>query len=109
MTLSADDQYRLNHIKTRITSIRAYLPDDGTFTDKDRDAILYCLVVIGEAVNNLSDEVKNAAPEIPWRQIVQLRNLLAHRYWKISFEVIEEIIEKDLDPLEATVTALLDR
>lgn len=74
---------------------------------KGPDAILYCLVAIGEAVNNLSDEVKAAAPEIPWRQIVNLRNLLAHRYWKISFEAIERSSRRTSVPLEAAVLMLL--
>ena len=45
-----------------------------------QDATLFRLQTIGEAVNQLPEETKAKYPEIPWRDIVDFRNLLAHRY-----------------------------
>lgn len=47
-----------------------------------QDATLFRLQTIGEAVNQLPDELKVKYPEIPWRQIVGFRNMLAHVYWQ---------------------------
>jgi uncharacterized protein with HEPN domain len=68
----------------------------------------YRLVVIGEAVGALSEVTRAAAPEVEWRAIVALRNRLAHVYWRISMELIDEILEHDLDPLEGSIRRLLE-
>ena len=62
-------------------------------------AALYDLVVIGETLHKVSAEVKSAAPDLPWRQIANLRNLLVHAYWQVDLEIIAHVIEKRLDPL----------
>jgi uncharacterized protein with HEPN domain len=98
----------LADILDAIERIRAYRTSDGA-TEVTRDAVLYRLVVIGEAVGSLSEETRDAAPEIEWRAIVALRHRLAHVYWRISMELIDEIVEHDLDPLERTVGRLLER
>jgi uncharacterized protein with HEPN domain len=53
-----------------------------------QDAILFRLQTIGEAANQLPDDMKAKYPEIPWRDIVDFRNLLAHRYWRIDLNVV---------------------
>lgn len=65
-------------------------------------------MVIGEAVGTLSEETRAAAPEVEWRTIVALRNRLAHVYWRISLDMIDEIIEHDLGPLEGSIRRLLE-
>jgi uncharacterized protein with HEPN domain len=72
-----------------------------------RDAVLYRLVVIGEAAGQLSEEARAAAPGIEWPAIVALRNRLAHAYWRVSLELVDEIVEEELDPLEDAVRRLL--
>ncbi len=63
------------------------------------DSILYNLVIIGEAVNSLSDGVHSANPEIPWRDIVGMRNMLAHRYFQVSAKLIKATIDQPLKAL----------
>jgi len=62
-----------------------------------QDATLFRLQTIGEAVNQLSPETKAKYPEIPWRDIVDFRNLLAHRYWRIDLSVVWAILKPDGD------------
>src|SRR5438270_997794 len=71
-----------------------------------RDAILYNLVVVGEAVKSLSDDTKAKRPEIPWRKISGLRDLLAHEYFQIEIDEIAKIVDRDLTPLEEAVAGL---
>jgi len=42
------------------------------------------LEVIGEAVKNISDTLKDSHPDIPWRRIAGLRDLLIHRYMGVD-------------------------
>jgi uncharacterized protein with HEPN domain len=72
-------------------------------------AALYDLVVIGETLNKVSAEMKSAAPDIEWRLITDLRNIVVHSYWQIDLEII---VRNRLDPLIAqlnTLIALVER
>jgi uncharacterized protein with HEPN domain len=71
-----------------------------------RDAILYNLLILGEAVKALTEETKRRRPEIPWKQIAGLCDLLAHEYFQIDFDEIEKVIERDLGALDAAVSDL---
>lgn len=75
-----------------------------------QDATLFRLQTIGEAVNQLPDEIKEKHPEIPWRQIVGFRNLLAHVYWQVDLTTVWAILEPegDLAALKVVVTKLID-
>jgi len=66
--------------------------DDDMF----RSAVTRELGDIGEAVNALSDEFKSERPDIPWRSIVDLRNVLTHHYWDTAWVLIEQILDDDL-------------
>jgi uncharacterized protein with HEPN domain len=107
--VSRGDGLRLEDILEAIARVREYAPPltDEALAGAVRDAILYNLVVIGEAAARLSDEVRASAPEIPWPQVVGLRNLLAHEYFRVDAEIIGEILDKQLSQLETTVEALL--
>ncbi len=75
-----------------------------------QDGTLFRLQTIGEAVNQLPDELKQQHPEIPWRDIVDFRNLLAHVYWKIDLNTVWSILEPggDLTALKQVVTKIIN-
>ncbi|HKH79496.1 MAG TPA: HepT-like ribonuclease domain-containing protein, partial [Solirubrobacteraceae bacterium] len=64
-------------------------------------------VVIGEAVKHLTQETRDATPEIPWVNIAGLRDLIAHEYFRIEMKRIREIVDRDLPPLEQAIDRLL--
>jgi uncharacterized protein with HEPN domain len=70
-------------------------------------AALFDLVIIGEALNKVSTEVQKAAPAVPWRQIIDMRNIIVHSYWLIDLEIIADVIEDRLDPLIAELEKLI--
>ncbi|MGH2800932.1 MAG: HepT-like ribonuclease domain-containing protein [Thermoleophilaceae bacterium] len=104
--MSRPEELRLRDVLAAIETIRAHLAA-GEFDQKTNDAILYNLVVIGEAAARIGDETRERAPEIPWTSIVGLRNLVTHEYFRVDLEVIEDIVKTSLGPLEATVNRLL--
>ncbi len=73
--------------------------DDDMF----RSAVMRELGIIGEAVNGLSDEFTAKRPEIPWRSIVDLRNVLTHHYWDTAWALIEQIVDDDLGELRRSI------
>ena len=71
-------------------------------------AILYNFVVLGEAINRLSDELKQAHPEVQWAEINRFRNFIVHQYFHINLHIIWDIIERDLPELKQQVTRILE-
>ena len=71
------------------------------------DALLFQFVVVGEAVKHLSEETRAQAPEVPWRDVAALRDLITHEYFRISIERILQIVDRDLPVLQEAVTRLL--
>jgi len=104
--LKRGDRERLDDIAEAVEAIQAHAEDRNAQERLRRDAILYNLMILGEAVKGLSDETKAKRPEIPWRQISGLRDLLAHEYYRIDMKEIEGILRHDLVPLTAAVDAL---
>lgn len=64
--------------------------------------------IIGEAINALPSELLSEFPEIPWGQIVGLRNRLIHEYFRIDPDVIWDITQEDLPSLRSVVSKILD-
>ena len=64
------------------------------------DAILYDLVVIGEAVKALSPGIKRKFSMIPWGQIAGMRDILAHEYFRVEGKVVRATIDKPLQELK---------
>lgn len=71
------------------------------------DALLYRLVVIGEAVKALPSDLLARQPQIPWREIARLRDLLAHHYYRVDALVIRRTVETPLSELRDAVALLL--
>ena len=71
-------------------------------------ATLRNIEIIGEAVKNLPEEFKEKYPEIPWRQIGRVRDILAHVYFAVSSDRIWEMASKHAPELEVAVRKLLN-
>lgn len=105
--MSRREVVRLGDIREAIATIRGHI-EPGTFDRKTSDAVLYNLVVIGEAAGQISDETRSRAPEIAWTKVVGLRNLIAHEYFRIDLDVIRAIVAEQLEQLDMTAERLID-
>ncbi|MCL2513186.1 MAG: DUF86 domain-containing protein [Oscillospiraceae bacterium] len=74
-----------------------------------RNAVCLCLLQIGELVTILSDKFKKDNPEIEWRDIKLLRNIVAHRYGKIDYDIIWDICLTDVPEMADFCMDLLDK
>lgn len=57
------------------------------------------LITIGESANHLSEEFIGKHTEIPWIQVIAVRNIAAHGYWQLNMEQIWQAIEVDIPEL----------
>lgn len=70
-------------------------------------AVLYEIIIIGEAANRLSPEFRAQHPTVPWKDIIGMRNILAHQYDKVDTEVVWDVIHKDIPELMTLIQPLL--
>ena len=61
-----------------------------------RDALLWNFTVLGEAVSQLSPELKAAHPSVPWSDASRTRNRIVHGYWSADVELLLAIARDDL-------------
>lgn len=73
------------------------------------DATLRKLSLIGEAATRVPADVREMAPDIPWRRIIGLRNRLMHSYPATDASVVWAIVTEDLPALPTALHRLLDR
>ncbi len=62
-------------------------------------AVLYDLIVIGEAAINIPVDVQALAPELPWRLMSDMRNIIAHEYFQVNLRITWSTIQNNLSPL----------
>jgi uncharacterized protein with HEPN domain len=70
-------------------------------------ALVRLLEIIGEAANRVPDEVQDTYPQLPWLQMIGMRNRLIHGYESIDFGILWKIIQKDLPKLPQKKDSLI--
>ena len=70
-------------------------------------AILKAVEIIGEAASRISEETKAEHPDIPWAEIIGLRNRLVHAYFAIQLDIVWQTVQDDLPPLIAQLEPLV--
>ena len=70
-------------------------------------AVERCLEIVGEAAGRLSEDFRVAHPEISWHKIRGMRNILAHEYGEIDYEVIFKTVNESIPDLMKTLEGLL--
>ena len=70
------------------------------------DAVMMNFIIIGEAVKNIYDEVRTNHPDVEWREIMAMRNLMVHEYWGINEGVVWDAIKNDLPELKEVITKI---
>jgi uncharacterized protein with HEPN domain len=104
-------EQRADDIKIRVRLVRELLAgkslDVVSHDFIARAALERLLEVISEASRHLPDDWKAAHPEIPWRRIADIGNVMRHAYTAVDLSILWGIYERDLDPLEAAIDAML--
>src|SRR3954452_5098880 len=65
------------------------------------------LIIVGEALNRLPPETKDANPQIPWDAIRGMRNRLVHAYWRVDLDIVKRAVAEDLPELVSKLGARL--
>jgi hypothetical protein len=76
---------------------------------KTIDAVMMKIGIIGEAVRNIPEDVKNKYPEVPWTKLKNMRNTLIHRYFDVDCELLWQSITKEIPDLRRQIADVLER
>lgn len=105
-----DPKERLRDILEAIARIERYAARGREAFEKDELIqvwILHHLQIIGEAAARLGREFHETHPEVPWREIVAMRNVLVHEYFGVDLNELWRTVERDLPALKHAIEALL--
>ena len=105
------DSVYLRHILDAISRIEEYTRDityeDFLTSNLRQDGVIRQIEVIGEAAKKVSPELKGQHPEIPWKDIVGMRDKLIHDYFGVDLDAVWDTARKDIPRLKTQVAELL--
>jgi uncharacterized protein with HEPN domain len=107
-----DTRVFLEDILESIEKIEEYTTDineeefyENTFV---QDAVIRRLEIIGEAVKNIPDDFRVKYPDIPWRQIAGMRDVLIHAYFGVNLRRVWKVIKEDIPELKLKILKILE-
>lgn len=72
-----------------------------------QDALVRKLELIGEAAKNVSEETRKQNPNIPWREIMRMRDKVVHHYFRVDLEIVWQTVKKDVPKLKSEIELML--
>jgi uncharacterized protein with HEPN domain len=102
---------RISDILQCIAKVRrftkGYTFEDFQNDEKTIDSVLRNLEIIGEAARYIPVEVRVGNPEIPWAEMLAMRNIVIHEYHGVNLQIIWQTIKEDLPPLVSPLKRIL--
>lgn len=105
--MKKDPEIFIEHILECIKRIEEYTKgitkDVFSNSPQIQDAIIRRIEIIGEAVKNIPGDIKDKYPDIPWKRIAGMRDILIHEYFGIDLELTWEVAKEEIFELKKKI------
>ena len=98
-----DDNTRLHHM---LNAAKEAVLFSANTSRKDLDnnrmltlSLVKCIEIVGEAASRISTDRQKELPQIPWSQVIGMRNRLIHAYFEVNLDIVWDVITDDLPSL----------
>lgn len=81
--------------------------DDFCGDEKTKSAVVLKIEVIGEAARNIPKEIKAQYKDIPWKDMVGMRNKISHFYFGIDYKIVWKVIKERLPGIKPEIDRIL--
>jgi uncharacterized protein with HEPN domain len=98
------DQQLIQDMLEAINIIESW--KDREHDDLYYSGVMYHLEDLGEAAGNISEKLKSNTPNVPWGDIIGLRNRLVHRYWDTQLAIIQDVINNGIAQLRKILLSI---
>ena len=109
--MKKDPQVFLKHILESIEWIdkdtKGMSKDDFLKNVPIQDAVVRRIEIIGEAIRNLPSDLKKENKNVPWQDIMDMRNKIIHQYFGVDLELVWEVTKKDIPQLKDQIEGIL--
>jgi len=111
MTIAREYLDCLGDIREAIDKARRFMTgltyEQFAADEKTAFAVVRCLEIIGEAARKIPTAVRQQQPQIPWREMTGMRDVLIHDYMGVNYRVVWNTIQHDLPPLIPLIDQML--
>ena len=73
-----------------------------------QDAVIRRIEIIGEAVKNIPQTIRKTYPQVPWKQIAAMRDIITHEYWGIDLKLTWKVATERVPPLKNDILKIKD-
>lgn len=102
---------RLNDILKVINDVENYLKKRKLHECHDVEVygIVHCLQIIGEAARTLPLEFRDKHKSVNWQNIIGMRHIIVHEYFRVDLSTVEKVLEEHLPILKTQIEMILNR
>ena len=97
----------LTHFLDSINLVEKYLKGksklDFLNSKQLQDSVIRRIEIIGEAIKNIPNDIKENYSQIPWKEITGMRDILIHQYFGVDLDLTWQVIEKDFPRLKRQI------